>query len=517
MMLAVFHASLSLAQPIRTNIPGCGEPLKTTDEFRFNSATSVVSGAKIRLGTNILYWIDTKQDWNEFQLGKLLTDLNIKALRYPGGEVADNYDWSNNEIERDNRFPKEAKTALEKHNRLDYQSFLKKASDIGIKDFYFVANLESAFLRPGNIEENILKYARSAAQWIAAIRKAGYSVKYWEIGNESYLYNTAYPLTAKEYAHALHVFSKEMKGADPNILIGAVGPLKAEVVGFADRLNSNALNAYRTSFLNGEPLCNDDGNACAKKLNSRKIYKGKAWWPQLMEYAPDAFDFVAVHEYKDYTTPGINKRKATDDIFDLKNFLDNTGVRKLPIAITEWNILQNENASEFNSNASKSDQAIEVAALLLGYYRAGVQDALFWPFRMKGDRFNTLVNPETGMKYPVYETLSLFNYPIDAESFFSTTPLPDGIEVVESRLGKQSNDTSVIGVNIKGKDFNLNQPVRPAMNVANLTISQLNSKGDKLERLTIECHGIKLGTSFVATLPAKSLIKINFQYLGKAS
>ena len=58
-----------------------------------------------------------------------------------------------------------------------------------------------------------------------ANKEKGYDVKYWEIGNETYLPGTYYPATAREYAEAFGKYARAMKGVDPSIQIGAVGPL----------------------------------------------------------------------------------------------------------------------------------------------------------------------------------------------------------------------------------------------------------------------------------------------------
>jgi hypothetical protein len=64
----------------------------------------------------------------------------------------------------------------------------------------------------------------TAVQWVryANIIK-GYGVKYWEIGNESYMESNNGAATPEQYAADLKEFSAAMKAVDPSIQIGANG------------------------------------------------------------------------------------------------------------------------------------------------------------------------------------------------------------------------------------------------------------------------------------------------------
>ncbi len=89
----------------------------------------------------------------------------------------------------------------------------------------------------------------TAKEWVryANITK-GYNVKYWEIGNESYLQHINGSATALNYARDLIEFSRTMKAVDPTIQIGANGG-------------------------------------------------SDTWWQTILPTAANAIDFLAVHNY----------------------------------------------------------------------------------------------------------------------------------------------------------------------------------------------------------------------------
>ncbi len=365
------------------------------------------------LGTNILYWIDNDDAWAKGRVPDHLKELGMKTLRYPGGEVADNYDWETNSIERKDRFPFEAKSEKERHARLDYREFLEQAKKLGIKNIFFVVNLEGAFFQPGNINDNIERYAEKAAKWVKAVREAGYKVTYWEIGNESYL-RSAYPLTAHEYASALKVFYRKMKDADPSVKIGAIGPHSPygdDGVGYADALGPLATERLRTALLKGEEeLCKDLKNkkACAKSLGAKPASHPPKWWDVILQEAKDSFDFVVIHRYR--TTRLKNKQinfdeplTLKDNINELKKYIETRKGAKVELALTEWNT-----PKQVSDIMTESEHLLDIAEQMGNYLEGGVDFALYWPFRIRGKQFS-IVSFDTKDVYQPYYLFRLFN------------------------------------------------------------------------------------------------------------
>lgn len=364
------------------------------------------------LGTNILYWIDVDEVWAKGGLPERLKELGLKTLRYPGGEVADNYDWETNSVERKDKFPFEAKTEEEHQGRLDYKEFLAYASKLGIKNIFFVVNLEGAFFLPGNLNENIEHYADKAARWVNAVRKAGYAVPYWEIGNESYL-RSAYPLTAREYASALKVFYRKMKAADPSIKIGAIGPhnpFGEDGAGYADALGPIANERFRSVLLKEkkEPCKDLNKNACARSLGARSAISPPGWWDVILEDARDSFDFVVIHRYR---TTRVKDKKVSfegpltlkDDIHDLKKYIEAKKGARVELALTEWNT-----PKQVDDVMTESEHLLDVAEQMGNYLEGGVDYALYWPFRMRGSKF-PILSYNTKEPRPTYHLFRLFN------------------------------------------------------------------------------------------------------------
>lgn len=342
------------------------------------------------LGTNNLYWIDDDAAWAKPQFVRQLKELGVRSLRYPGGEVADNYDWETNRLEQPERFPIEARTEAERNMRLDYLEFLANARKAGIEDLFFVVNLEGAFLRQGDRETNINLYADKAARWVKAVRKAGYRVKHWEVGNESYL-GSAYPLTAHEYASALKIFSRKMRAADPEILIGAIGPhayMGGDAIGFADKLAPSRLAACRAAKQQGIRRAMDENNRllCGKGDPAERRDGAAVWWNVILNEAADSFDFAVIHRYR-----MVHLQKGQLDAgFDslaqyvagLKRYIEQGKGGRIELALTEWNT-----PDQMSDALGESWHALEIVELLGNYLEGGVDFAMYWPMRMPGHAF----------------------------------------------------------------------------------------------------------------------------------
>jgi alpha-L-arabinofuranosidase len=143
----------------------------------------------------------------------LVHDLNVKLIRFPGGIMADYYDW------RQAIGPVSGRPVMQTmpEGAVDKPYFgtdeaLRFASDVG-GELLITVNAGT-----GTPE--------MAADWVRYVNKKGLKVRYWEIGNELYVRNGSMfaPVTMSPEAYALKVvqFSKAMKKADSRIKIGAI-------------------------------------------------------------------------------------------------------------------------------------------------------------------------------------------------------------------------------------------------------------------------------------------------------
>lgn len=332
---------------------------------------------KSLLGANVLYFIDDDKTWNA-GLGEKLNRLRLSALRFPGGEVADQYDWEKGGKE---------KLGISAGNDgsedfapfTDGLEFLKRAKVAGIPDIYFVVNLEGAFVAPGDRGENIRRYAEKAARWVAEVKRQGFVVKYWEIGNESNHDSTTFTLTAAEYAGALAIFSREMKRADPQIKIAANGPTGVNASGFADKFTKEQLEFFRGK---GRKLCGKKPEkGCIEKI--RQVIPGTvkpvAWWDVLAARAGRDFDMAVIHSYSMVKLPKSfekSESKEMRQVQRLRERLEQETGRRIAISVTEWNV-----PPKRRENIASGDAALANVIKLGNYLAAGVEHALFWPLR----------------------------------------------------------------------------------------------------------------------------------------
>jgi alpha-L-arabinofuranosidase len=169
-----------------------------------------------------------------------LKNMGVKFLRFPGGEKSDNYLWSVSPWDKpnpraarpgncewpsnDTRFINNDYTTF-KSLTLDFDEFITMCRNTGSEPLITVAY--DCMYKAGSCgsvptREQLL---RTAEEWVryANITKK-YGVKYWMIGNESFMscsYNGC--ATAAQYRDDVILFSQRMKAVDPSIKIIANG------------------------------------------------------------------------------------------------------------------------------------------------------------------------------------------------------------------------------------------------------------------------------------------------------
>ena len=313
-------------------------PLSQEEAREGQSATIRVNAVKrvqkinpLLFGMNTLYQIEDDAALKDGRIAQLLKEAACPLLRFPGGGVADNWNWKTQTLDRPDRWPFRAGPET-----TDTDEFMRFCRAVGAEPI-FVCNFAKAIVGPG-IEEA----ARNAAEWVAYCNKTkGYNVKYWEIGNETYL-GGAYSCTvASKYAEGLIQFSRAMKAVDPSIQVGANGPDPAAAPGKLDTV---------------------------------------PWWPAVFEKALDDIDFVIMHTYfnvSDFRAYQHGDRNFAYDPLTVREFLREHYPRRadMPIALTEWNVKRRSNLD------NSLGHAIVVANILGEFARGGIDMATFWPLR----------------------------------------------------------------------------------------------------------------------------------------
>lgn len=477
--------------PTAMALQACGEPgaRKGMDVDLTDRGPSPAAAPHAVLGANVVYTVDDLAAWRA-GLGQELRKLGVGALRFPGGEVADTYDWdrAGSETRADSGSP-----------AIDFREFLDQAGAASVDNIYFVVNLEGAFRAPGDREVSLAKYADKAARLVAAVRKLGYVVRYWEIGNESYLAGTTYPLTAKEYAHALRIFSAAMRKADPAIRILANGPGDLDGTGFADTLTDGQREAFRAarSRLCGKDVSRD---ACTQALRGQSpgAARAVAWWQVLAAEAPDAFDDVAVHLYGMVRLrKGGDGFQATERILELKKYLSETLGRSVGVAVTEWNVPPAKRGGR-----GGPDAVISNVVKLGNFMAAGVQDAMFWPLRYQGSEDRALLTVQDNRETPMYRALQLASETARGQ-FISQKLVGRDTYVLRTRIGA-GETVLMVNTGDAGHAAALLLP-----HGADVEISQV--AGEAMSGGPL-CHGHAGSGRLVVALPPQSVTAARLHY-----
>ena len=268
-----------------------------------------------RLGINLNFLVDDETERHPKRpLQAALKEMGVQSLRFPGGEESDGYLWSVPPFSRsvptlartgaaewpanDRRFAFPDQKTL--RDTLDFDEFMAIAKEVRAEPVLVVC-YDSMYKEPhdGGTAPDRRQLLETAVQWVryANITK-GYGVKYWEIGNESYLESNNGAAMAAQYAADLKEFSAAMKAVDPTIKIGANG-------------------------------------------------SGPEWWSVVLATASSHIDFLSVHVYPvwawdsyeyyrrnqvDFMGPIVEAMEAT------RTYAPDADRRRLRIAVTEANV-----------------------------------------------------------------------------------------------------------------------------------------------------------------------------------
>jgi alpha-N-arabinofuranosidase len=219
-----------------------------TKDFITVDASKILNDTRRRqIGINTCFFTDDDKCWFRKPISPYndaLKELNVKYLRYPGGWKSDILFWSKPPYQKVDPYlvykgPKSWPTSDTnlvnqdgswRIDPYDFDEFIETCQDIHAEPVVVVCYnscrwpLLKGYQRP--TKEQVIE---NAVSWVryANIEK-GYDVKYWEIGNETWLDYTGIEGTTSKiapdiYGTDLFDIATAMKAIDPEIFIGANG------------------------------------------------------------------------------------------------------------------------------------------------------------------------------------------------------------------------------------------------------------------------------------------------------
>jgi hypothetical protein len=406
--------------------------LTTADvEIRISPSTDVGDISPHIFGTNLLYWVDDDQALADGSVLTALRGAQVGMLRFPGGTVANNYDWATNQLEDPTVFPHSPDPEADAVSRTDYREFLGLVRQLPQARGNLVVNVEGAYRQTPAV---VGRYAQKAADWVRSVNVTmGAGIKHWEIGNEEYF--PYWPgLSAREYAASVVTFSKAMKAVDPTVKIGAVGPFSSSGVGFGDRLTASGKTRFRAMTpeeikTHLEEFGSEE--AFARWLNGGSVVSTSPWWEVVAREAGDHFDFIVTHRYDATRSGGDFTREVTtaQTIGEIRATVSAQHPGWPQVAMTEWNV-----AGE--SVMEPHEHVVAMAEQLTHMLRSRLLFANYWPLRSKNSPF-TLMTME-GAKKDSLEVFGAIARATEPNLIPSEVTLGTKVDVVASAKWKSS-------------------------------------------------------------------------------
>ena len=157
---------------------------------------------------------------------RLLGDLRMGALRWPGGNFVSNYHWADGIGPKDG-LPRRPELAwgAEESNRFGTDEFLAYCAELGTEP-YLCLNMGT-----GTLEEALawVEYCNGAGQtaWAQRRRANGhaepYRVRYWGLGNEMYGDWQVGAMSAGEYVRTATRWARAIRRLDPGARLVSCG------------------------------------------------------------------------------------------------------------------------------------------------------------------------------------------------------------------------------------------------------------------------------------------------------
>ncbi|MEM1136143.1 MAG: hypothetical protein AAGI07_09910 [Bacteroidota bacterium] len=208
------------------------------------------------IGSDAAISLETKDVFPEVK--EYMDWMQIPILRFPGGTAIDYYPWYNlidNMPEKHTSRPRNLhykdlsrKDVLSSDGRMGLHEYIKLCKELAIEP-HLVVNLGDAFYKKLSIEvaaqelaADLVSYCNDESGKWAELRstngdEAPFNVKYFQIGNETWLFegfkkNQRTPESLAHYTNCVEAYARAMKEVDPSIelIIDGVQEISKEVM-----------------------------------------------------------------------------------------------------------------------------------------------------------------------------------------------------------------------------------------------------------------------------------------------
>lgn len=331
-------------------------------------------------GANLLFFHETDPVWQNPAFTEAMGQMGIAVLRFPGGEVADNYLWDVRTLAQPGWFP--AQYAVTDAD-MDTDDFAILTRRLGAEPIV-VLNYK-AHAAAGDTEAAM----RSAEAWVRYVNvERGYGIRYWEFGNELYLPGSQRkaPLTGREYGELYARLRDRLRAIDPEVRLGAVMPTDV------------------TTVVEGDE---------------------SPWWDGFVAGCSGNADFVVLHTYGpsgDYLVSGFG---LTRKVQAVQEYLSKRGMRA-GIFITE------HNAAIGWLTPLSIGHALAVGESLLDMAATGVRLATYWTTRYPDGRglldYQSLSPNPTGHVMRLLRAVAGY-VPVGVEAERASSPSDAGLRV----------------------------------------------------------------------------------------
>ncbi len=174
--------------------------------------------------------------WSDSRFKRALSSFGPGNLRYPGGTIANYWDWRRGWFQPNGPWPGEPSTRID-NSLTVFADMVRTTGAVPVFDVNMLTHQGVLASEAKN-----LAMLDDQMQMLRSAKAAGLPVRYVELGNEFYLSNTVggthYPKrfpTATDYARQANAWIAAIHNVFPGAKVAAVGTDANDVVGIQDR------------------------------------------------------------------------------------------------------------------------------------------------------------------------------------------------------------------------------------------------------------------------------------------